>query len=204
MKTIFCILVFFAFGVTPFLRADVAPKDKLSMTIDQALDLIYGDCCRDLPMAEKESNVRTLVEENYDLVVMIRRSMGRNWSHLKEEEKGEVVDLIKTLIVRAFVQNLGDRSRPEVVYGEVIEISSKRIEIPTVITTEGQNYNVLYRLGKLRSGWQIYDIVAENISVVSNYRQQFDDHFRRSSGSELIQKLKKLLEKGKLDEEITL
>jgi phospholipid transport system substrate-binding protein len=51
----------------------------------------------------------------------------------------------------------------------------------------------------LKTGWQIYDIVAEDISIVSNYRQQFDDHFRKGNGAQLIEKLEKLLKQEELD-----
>jgi phospholipid transport system substrate-binding protein len=56
----------------------------------------------------------------------------------------------------------------------------------------------------MQSGWEIYDIVAEDISVVSNYRQQFDDHFRQGNGAELIKKLKDLLGREELDATIEL
>jgi len=51
----------------------------------------------------------------------------------------------------------------------------------------------------LKTGWEIYDIVAEDISIVSNYRQQLDDHFRKENGARLIEKLEKLLEQEELD-----
>ncbi|MEZ7843721.1 MAG: ABC transporter substrate-binding protein, partial [Opitutales bacterium] len=82
----------------------------------------------------------------------------------------------------------------------VIEVTSKRIEVPVVISfPSGKTFNVLYRLGLLKTGWQIYDIVAEDISIVSNYRQQFDDHFRKGNGAQLIEKLEKLLKQEELD-----
>ena len=58
---------------------------------------------------------------------------------------------------------------------------------------------MVYRLGRLQSGWQIYDIVGEDISMVSNYRQQFDDHFRKGNGQQLIEKLEDLLNEGELN-----
>ena len=58
---------------------------------------------------------------------------------------------------------------------------------------------MVYRFGRLKTGWQIYDIVAEDISIVSNYRQQFDDHFRKQNGAQLIEKLEKLLKQEGLD-----
>ncbi len=63
---------------------------------------------------------------------------------------------------------------------------------------EDQKFYVLYRLGLTRTGWQIYDIVIEGISIVSNYRQQFVDHFRRGTPEELIKKLENLVKEGAL------
>ena len=68
------------------------------------------------------------------------------------------------------------------------------MEIKSTVLLGEQTFYILFRLGRMRSGWQIYDIVAEgSISVVSNYRQQFDDHFRKGSGAELITRLEDLL-----------
>ena len=76
------------------------------------------------------------------------------------------------------------------------------MEIPSTIKLGETVYSVLYRLGRMRSGWQIYDIVAEDISVVSNYRQQIDDHFRKGNGRELIEILTKRLTSEDLDEKL--
>jgi ABC-type transporter MlaC component len=88
--------------------------------------------------------------------------------------------------------------------GEVIPVSDKRIEIPSKVQLDDKTYNVLYRLGKMKSGWEIYDIVAEDISVVSNYRDQIDDHFRKGTAAELITKLENLLTKEDLNEDVKL
>ena len=61
-----------------------------------------------------------------------------------------------------------------------------------------------YKLARMQSGWELYDLVAEEISLVSNYRQQFDDHFRRGNAAKLIEKLEELLNHEKLDHKVTL
>jgi phospholipid transport system substrate-binding protein len=144
------------------------------------------------------------LEERYDLNVLIRRAMGRNWKLLEVDEQGRVTDLIMQLIVKTYVEGLDGKTRPEISYGEVVQVTDKRLEVPSTIVLEEKTFNVLYRLGRLKSGWQIYDIVAEDISVVSNYRQQFDDHFRKGNGAQLIEKLEELLNKEELNEGIIL
>ena len=180
------------------------PVDRLNATVDAALNVLYADSCGHLTAEQKQAKVRSVLEERYDLSILIRRSMGRNWKLLKVEEQGRVSDLIKQLIVKAYVEGLNGKARPVVSYGEVIQVSEKRLEVPSTIVLGDKTFNLLYRLGRLKSGWQIYDIVAEDLSVVSNYRQQFDDHFRKANGAQLIEKLEQLLNQEGLNEGIKL
>ena len=57
------------------------------------------------------------------------------------------------------------------------------------MTLSDKKINVSYRLAKLESGWQVYDLIAEGISIVSTYRKQFDSHFLKGDGDELIDQL---------------
>lgn len=176
--------------------------EKLSGTIEAALDVLYSEENGGLSDVEKQAKVRDVLESSYDLNVIIRRAIGRNWQRMDSQEQDRVVELVKQLTVKAYVNGMEGENRPEVSMGKVLEISDKRIEIDSTFRLDGKTYNVLYRLGRMPDGWQIYDIVAEDISVVSNYRQQIDDHFRRSDAKRLIERLQELLEKGEIDEEI--
>ena len=186
------------------LQATTNEADRLKGVIDAAIEAVYGDCCTDLPAEEKQAKVREVLESEYDLDVIIRRSIGRNWRLMNTREQQQVLELVKQLLVKAYVKGMEGTGRPEVQLGETIEITDKRIEIPSTVKMGEQTVNVLYRLGRMSSGWQIYDIVAEDISLVSNYRQQIDDHFRKGDAQELINKLEKLLEKDDIDEKIQL
>ena len=173
---------------------------KLATTMEATLDVMYLDAYKDYTSAQRQDAVRVIVEDKYDLEVLIRRAMARNWSLLTADQQMQVRNLIDQLIVKSFVEGMTGKERPILGCGAVIEVSSKRIEVPVVISfPSGKTFNVLYRLGRLQTGWQIYDIVAEDISIVSNYRQQFDDHFRKENGAQLIEKLEKLLKEEGLD-----
>ncbi len=173
---------------------------KLATTMEATLDVMYLDAYKDYTSAQQQDAVRAIVEDQYDLEVLIRRAMARNWSLLTADEQVQVRNLIDQLIVKSFVEGMAGKDRPILDCGAVIDVTSKRIEVPVVISfPSGKTFNVLYRLGLLKTGWQIYDIVAEDISIVSNYRQQFDDHFRKGNGAQLIEKLEKLLGQEELD-----
>jgi phospholipid transport system substrate-binding protein len=185
------------FAVLPVQANETA---KLATTMEATLDIMYLDAYKDYTSAQRQDAVRAIVEDQYDLEVLIRRAMARNWSLLTADEQMQVRNLIDQLIVKSFVEGMAGKDRPILDCGAVIEVTSKRIEVPVVISfPSGKAFNVLYRLGLLKTGWQIYDIVAEDISIVSNYRQQFDDHFRKGNGAQLIEKLEKLLKQEELD-----
>ena len=181
--------------------AEEAQRAKLQGTIDAALDVIYSDCCASLSDEEKQAKVRQTIEDSYDLDVIIRRAIGRNWRVLSPREQGEVLELVKQLVLKAYVKGLKGKGRPHVTLGEVTTISEGRMEIDSKIFLDSKTLYVLYRLRKMQSGWQIYDIVAENVSVVSNYREQLDDHFRKGTGAELITRLKELLQQDEINED---
>jgi phospholipid transport system substrate-binding protein len=185
------------FAVLPVQANETA---KLATTMEATLDIMYLDAYKDYTSAQRQDAVRAIVEDQYDLEVLIRRAMARNWSLLTADEQMQVRNLIDQLIVKSFVEGMAGKDRPILDCGAVIEVTSKRIEVPVVISfPSGKTFNILYRLGLLKTGWQIYDIVAEDISIVSNYRQQFDDHFRKGNGAQLIEKLEKLLKQEELD-----
>ena len=189
-----------AVALLAVMPAQADESAKLATTMEATLDIMYLDAYKDYTSTQRQDAIRAIVEGKYDLEVLIRRAMARNWTLLSADEQMQVRNLIDQLIVKSFVEGMVGKGRPILDCGAVIEVSSKRIEVPVVISfPSGKTFNVLYRFGLLKTGWEIYDIVAEDISIVSNYRQQFDDHFRKENGARLIEKLEKLLKQEELD-----
>lgn len=202
MKYLVPISFLFLSWLAPLAHGNASESERLNRVIAAAIEAIYGDCCIDKTAAEKQAMVREVIEAEYDLDVIIRRAIGRSWRLMAIDEQDRVLELVKQLVVKAYVKGMNGKERPLVEVGEAVPISEKRMEIPSTVLLEGQALNILYRLGRMQSGWQIYDIVTEDISVVSNYREQIDDHFRKGTGEELIVKLEELLSKEDIDENI--
>jgi phospholipid transport system substrate-binding protein len=180
--------------------AKEAQKHKLQGMIDAALDVIYSDTYASLSANEKQAKVRETLESGYDLDVMIRYAIGRNWRRMSEQEQLEVLELVKQLVIKAYVKALDGKDRPSVTLAELTETGKARMEIESIVVLDAKTYFVVYRLRQMSSGWQIYDIVAENVSLSSNYREQIDDYFRKGSGADLITRLKDLLTKDEFNE----
>ena len=181
--------------------AQEAQKEKLQGMIDATLDVVYSETYASLSANEKQLKVREKLESSYDLNVMIRYAIGKNWRRMNKTEQLEVLELVKQLVLKAYVIGLEGKDRPTITFGELTEIGKARIEIESTMVLDAKTYYILYRLRQMDSGWQIYDIVAENVSMSSNYRGQIDDHFRKGSAADLITRLKDLLAKDQINED---
>ena len=176
-------------------------KEKLQGMIDTTLDVIYSQTHASLSANEKQLKVRQKLESSYDLDVMIRYAIGKNWRRMNKTEQLQVLELVKQLVLKAYVIGLEGKDRPTVTFGELTEIGKARIEIESTMVLDAKTYSILYRLRLMDSGWQIYDIVAENVSMSSNYRGQIDDHFRKGSAADLIARLRDLLARDEINED---
>lgn len=174
------------------------PAAKLKFVVESAIDAFYSTEYGLLPIEDKHKKVSDVIESNYDMTILIRRAVGRNWSLMNSAQQEKIVALIKVLVLRTYADGLTGTVRPSVDFLDAVEVSDKRIEVPSIMKLDNQKFYVLYRLGLTRTGWQIYDIVVEGISIVSNYRQQFADHFRRGTTEELIKKLESMVIEGAL------
>ena len=185
----------------PSVSYQAVQKEKLQGMIDATLDVIYSEFYASLSTNQKQLIVRQKLESSYDLDVMIRYAIGKNWRRMNKREQFEVLELVKQLVLKAYVTGLEGKDRPLVTVGELTEIGKARIEIESIMVLDAKTYYILYRLRQMDSGWQIYDIVVENVSMSSNYRGQIDDHFRKGSAADLITRLKDLLVKDEINED---
>ncbi|MEC8329949.1 MAG: ABC transporter substrate-binding protein [Verrucomicrobiota bacterium] len=188
------------FSPVPVMSAPLSPPPaaKLKFVVESAIDAFYSTEYGLLPIEDKHKKVSDVIESNYDMTILIRRAVGRNWSLMNSAQQEKIVALIKVLVLRTYADGLTGTVRPSVDFLDAVEVSDKRIEVPSIMKLDNQKFYVLYRLGLTRTGWQIYDIVVEGISIVSNYRQQFADHFRRGTTEELIKKLESMVIEGAL------
>jgi phospholipid transport system substrate-binding protein len=121
---------------------------------------------------------------------MAKRSLGANWQRRSPEEQGEFVKLFTELIENSYADNLASYD------GEKVTITSEKqdkeyAQVDTKIASrKGEEFTVNYKLLQASNDWKIYDVVIENISIVNNYRSQFNRVIAKSSFEDLMQKMK--------------
>ena len=173
------------------LRAAPDPAPALVATINGVVDLALGQS--PATIQERLPQIRTRMSESFAIDVIVQRAFGRNWSRLSPTEQAEAIDLVGRLIIRTYAIQLSSGERPVITVTASREIGPDRHEVVSTVVHQNDTVNVVYRLGRIDGKWRAYDVLAEGVSVVGNYRQQFDAHFQKNSAAALLTLLKNKL-----------
>jgi phospholipid transport system substrate-binding protein len=121
---------------------------------------------------------------------MTRRAVGPGWRQFTAEQQKEAIDFFSTLIIRTYSGKFTPGELPEITYKAATSPAPERVEVSTTTLYKGSKYNVIYRLEEIDS-WRITDVVIEGVSMVANYRTQFDAEFKQGGSTAVLGALKK-------------
>ncbi len=140
--------------------------------------------------ADRRAAVRKIANEIFDFAEIARRSLGRYWQPLSEPQRSEFVGLFGDLLERSYISKIETYGGEKIVYsgermdGDLAVVSTK------IITKNGTEVPIDYRLFRRGDSWKVYDVNIEGISLVSNYRTQFNKIIQTSGYNSLVDRMK--------------
>jgi len=190
---LFVILVFVAFTVFSPLKTEAGePTEQLKQTVDAVIKILNN---KELKKPEKQSErrlkIRETVEKRFDFEEMAKRSLALHWKNRTPQEQKEFVSLFSDLLEDTYIRKIERYEDEKVAYTEEKNDGSYATVRTKVITTKETEIPVDYKIFKKEQKWEVYDISIEGISLVNNYRTQFNQIIRSGSYEELITRLKK-------------
>ena len=171
------------------------PTDQIKATTDKIL-AILTDPALEAPdkLDEKKHMIRKVVDERFDWTAISRRALGRHWQKMTDEEKATFVPLFGQMLEQTYLSRVGEYSGERVTYeGEEIDGNYGVVDVKIISDKHGE-ISVKYRVWNKDNDWFIYDISIEGVSLVNNYRSQFNNILMKSSPSELIKKMEEKVE----------
>jgi phospholipid transport system substrate-binding protein len=139
---------------------------------------------------ERRTAVRKIASEVFDVAETARRALGPHWQQRTPAEREEFTQLFADLLERTYI------SRIDLYGGEKVQYTNEQIDgdravvRAKVVTNKGSEISIDARMLKNGGRWLIYDIAIENVSLIANYRVQFNQIIRKSSFAELVNRLK--------------
>jgi phospholipid transport system substrate-binding protein len=167
------------------------PTDQLKDRVDQILKVVQDpELKKESRAAERRAAIRRIASEIFDFEDTSKRALGRYWQERTPEERKEFVQLFTDLLEHSYVSKIEQYHGEKISYvGETLDgdVATVRTRI---VTQKGTEVPIDYRMQRQGDRWRVYDVVIEGVSLVSNYRTQFNKIIQTSSYKDLVEKLR--------------
>lgn len=185
------IIVLAVAGIMLASTAFASVTDDIRNTVDEIIRIVSD---KEMKKHANEQKRRTAIKKSlaviFDHQEMAKRSLGKHWNQRSPEERRQFVSLFASLLENSYASKIESYNNEKIVYvkesvdNDYAEVKSK------VITPKRDEFTLDYKLIKQSSGkWVVYDVVIEGVSLVSNYRTQFNKIITANGYPELVKKL---------------
>lgn len=166
---------------------------EVKATVDQVLRILNNPEYKSAP-AQRRQKLRSVISGHFDFAEMARSALGFHWRSLSEQQRREFVPVFTSLMEEAYMSRIESYSGQQIQFLREISEGSGYSEVYTNILQEGaQPISVNYRLEQTDSGWKVYDVMVDGISLVENYRNQFNRVINRNGYDWLVERIKKIV-----------
>ena len=191
---VFLTILFLGSGI--FAATNAGPMEQLQKSVDELLRILQS---QELQNPDKKTERKQLIDkatnEIFDFREMARSSLGQTWDTLTSEEQDQFVGLFTRLIEQRYKGKLDAYDNQKIIYKKEI-IKGKKALINTAVVDKDLEILIDYRLKENQGKWLVYDLKIENVSLIVNYRRDFDSIVRKEQFAGLVEKISKQLEKS--------
>jgi phospholipid transport system substrate-binding protein len=176
----------------PLALAQEAPDALVKRIAEETLATIRADKAL---QAGDPAKVKQLIETklvpHFDTARMTALAMGRNWRSATPEQQKELIEQFKTLLIRTYSNALTNYRDNTMNYKPLrMNAGDNEVVVRTEVTRPGQApVQIDYSMEKAPEGWKAYDVVVAGVSLVTNYRDEFNETVRSSGVDGLIKTL---------------
>ncbi|MBN1549029.1 MAG: ABC transporter substrate-binding protein [Syntrophaceae bacterium] len=183
------ILIVFFF-VQPALAE--TPLETIKINVNKVLEILRdpalkGDAVKEL----KKEKLREVYFEMFDEVELSKRSLSRNWRKLNATQQKEFVHLFHQLLENTYADRILAYKNEKILFDKESQLTPTQAEVSTRVITASAEIPINYRVIQGNDTWRVYDVIIENVSLVQNYRTQFNDILSKNTPEELLEILRK-------------
>jgi phospholipid transport system substrate-binding protein len=161
---------------------------EVKKTVDEVVKIVS-----DKEMKKNDQKRRQALKKSisaiFDYSEMAKRSLGKHWNQRSAAERKQFAELFASLLENSYASKIESYNNERIVYlketidGDYAEVKSK------VVTAKRDEFTLDYRMINQNGKWMVYDVVIEGVSLVSNYRTQFNKIISSNGYPELVKKL---------------
>lgn len=169
------------------------PTEQVKETIDRVIEILQDPMTgEEARKTERREMLRQVLLPRFDFPEMARRSLGSHWKSQKARQK-EFVSAFTDFVEKSYIIKIESFKDEKIVYvGERVDEDFAEVDTK-ILPSKGDGFSIRYKLHLVGDEWKVYDVLVENVSLVNNYRSQFNRILATAPFDEL---LKRLQEKG--------
>lgn len=153
-------------------ETETGPMAQLQVTIDHIISLLRD---KNLQPQDRRAQIRALINERFYFKAMSQRTLSRNWKKATPEQQEKFTDLFSKLLEKTYMGRIEAYTDEKVEYiREKIETDTRAMIYTQIIAKSG-NIPINYRVAKKGDQWLVYDVIIEEVSLISNYRTSYDE-----------------------------
>jgi phospholipid transport system substrate-binding protein len=185
------------YGISALVLASVSfaqarATDQVKATIDKVLEILRDPALKAPDKAEvRRKKLKEVIYPRFNFSEMAKRSLGMHWRNRTPKEREEFVSLFADLLEQSYHKKLESYTDQEILYTkEQVEDKFGLVATKIVSQKESIDIPIEYKLLRQDGQWLVYDVVIEGVSMVSNYRSQFNRIIETSSYAELVKRMR--------------
>ncbi|MDH4186617.1 MAG: ABC transporter substrate-binding protein [Nitrospira sp.] len=167
-----------------------APTEVVRATLTEVFRILEDETLKDpAKLMPRRRMLESVIATHFDYTEMSKRALATHWAPLTASERAEFVELFKSFLSDRYAEKVESYSGEQVTYlSERIE--GNYAEVRTELRSSKVEIPMDYRLHVKDGTWHAYDLVVDGVSLVKNYRSQFDKIIRSDSYRELVHRLR--------------
>jgi phospholipid transport system substrate-binding protein len=179
------LLVLMFLSIAP-VRATATPTEQVEATVRSVLTIL-----RQHPASETKE-LEQAIGERFDFEEMAKRSLGSHWRDLTPQQQEQFVTLFTDLLKDTYIDEIKAYNNEKVIFTGERRDGAYAVVQSRIVPKDGPPISVDYRLQLTGDEWKVYDVIIENVSLVNNYRSQFNRVWVNGSFEELIRRMKRI------------
>ncbi len=183
MKKIFLLFISGILLLSAVPSSAAGPQETVRTDVNEVLAVLRD---ASLPKAAKTQKLEAIYEKMFDEVELARRTLGANWKKLNESQQKEFIGLFRQVLEKAYIDKILAYTNEKIEFSKENMLSKDQAEVPTRVIAAKGDVPIAYRLIRKDDTWKVYDVVVENVSLVQNYRSQFNSILAKNTPDQLL------------------
>jgi phospholipid transport system substrate-binding protein len=168
-----------------------APLDTIQANVNKVLEVLRDPKLKgETAKGIKKEKLEAIYEQMFDEVELSMRTLAGNWNKLNPTQQKEFIQLYRQVLEKAYIDKLLSYNDEKIVFSKENMLSNNQAEVQTKVITSSKEIPIFYRVILKGGTWKVYDVVVENVSLVQNYRSQFNSILAKNTPDQLLETLR--------------